>query len=123
MDPRHESQNWRREPWPDFGPVEPPLDLYRTEPFPTLQPHQGSSLALNMTLPLSHPVGRIPCELDRKTGSTSEAEKRKLYSDASRRFRHRKKEAGEREKGLQAKIHRLQAEIVRLTDENSSLRD
>lgn len=62
----------------------------------------------------------IPCVLDLKSGSTSQAEKRKANSDASRRFRNRKRNEMQLEQRLtsqQDEIERQMDSLRRQTDE------
>ncbi|KAJ5280814.1 hypothetical protein N7478_006186 [Penicillium angulare] len=61
--------------------------------------------------------GLIPCVLDLKSGSTSQAEKRKANSDASRRFRNRKRN----EMQLEQRLTSQQDEIRRQSEEIRSL--
>ncbi|KAJ5175172.1 uncharacterized protein N7482_001049 [Penicillium canariense] len=63
--------------------------------------------------------GMIPCLLDLKSGSTSQAEKRKANSDASRRFRNRKRNEMQLEQRLTAQQDEIQrhAETVRRQSE------
>lgn len=61
--------------------------------------------------------GMIPCVLDLKSGSTSQAEKRKANSDASRRFRNRKRN----EMQLEQRLSTQQDEIRRQSDEIRAL--
>ncbi|KAE8152595.1 hypothetical protein BDV25DRAFT_127815 [Aspergillus avenaceus] len=56
--------------------------------------------------------GMIPCILDLKSGSSSQAEKRKANSDASRRFRNRKRN----EMQMEQKIAAQQDEIRKQTE-------
>lgn len=56
--------------------------------------------------------GMIPCYVDLKSGSSSQAEKRKANSDASRRFRNRKKQ----EQQMEQKIAAQQDEIKRQSE-------
>ncbi|PWY86035.1 hypothetical protein BO70DRAFT_423207 [Aspergillus heteromorphus CBS 117.55] len=58
------------------------------------------------------PYGMIPCIIDMKSGSSSQAEKRKANSDASRRFRNRKRN----ELQLEQKITGQQDEIRKHTE-------
>lgn len=61
----------------------------------------------------STPVpGLIPCVLDLKSGSLNQAEKRKANSDASRRFRNRKRN----EMQLEQRLNSQQEEIQRYTE-------
>lgn len=65
--------------------------------------------------PHSHtPGAMIPCVLDMKSGSSSQAEKRKANSDASRRFRNRKRNEVQMEQKITAQQEemRKQAEIL-----------
>ncbi|CAG8098884.1 unnamed protein product [Penicillium olsonii] len=57
----------------------------------------------------SFPPGMIPCVLDMRSGSSSQAEKRKANSDASRRFRNRKRN----EMQLEQRLSAQQDEITR----------
>lgn len=57
----------------------------------------------------SFPPGMIPCVLDMRSGSSSQAEKRKANSDASRRFRNRKRN----EMQLEQRLTAQQDEITR----------
>ncbi|TQB67688.1 hypothetical protein MPDQ_004938 [Monascus purpureus] len=56
--------------------------------------------------------GMIPCYVDLKSGSSSQAEKRRANSDASRRFRNRKKQ----EQQMEQKIAAQQDEIKRQSE-------
>ncbi|KAK1142887.1 hypothetical protein N8T08_007321 [Aspergillus melleus] len=69
----------------------------------------GGSQTENVPLP-----GMIPCILDLKSGSSSQAEKRKANSDASRRFRNRKRNEMQMEQKITAQQEeiRKQAEIL-----------
>lgn len=67
-----------------------------------------SSLAEEM----SGASGMIPCVLDLKSGSSTQAEKRKANSDASRRFRNRKRN----EMQLEQRLSAQQEEIQRHTE-------
>ncbi|KAB8213176.1 hypothetical protein BDV33DRAFT_197065 [Aspergillus novoparasiticus] len=74
------------------GPQPAPSDMHST-PHKTMEPHVNEE---PVVLPGSQPEnppdpGMIPCILDLKSGSSSQAEKRKANSDASRRFRNRKR--------------------------------
>ncbi|KAL1966444.1 hypothetical protein VTN77DRAFT_4586 [Rasamsonia byssochlamydoides] len=72
----------------------------------------------SMPGPLDVPPGKIPVVIDLKSGSRSQAEKRKANSDASRRFRSRKKN----EMVLEKKINALEEEIRLLTEERDYYR-
>lgn len=68
--------------------------------------------------------GLIPCVLDLKSGSSSQAEKRKANSDASRRFRNRKRNEMQLEQRLSAQqdeIQRYVETVHRQTEEIRSL--
>ncbi|KAJ5748799.1 uncharacterized protein N7511_010495 [Penicillium nucicola] len=70
------------------------------------------------------PPGMIPCVLDMRSGSSSQAEKRKANSDASRRFRNRKRNEMQLEQRLtaqQEEIQRSMETIRRQSDELRSL--
>ncbi|EED16458.1 conserved hypothetical protein [Talaromyces stipitatus ATCC 10500] len=60
----------------------------------------------------------IPVTIDLKSGSRSQAEKRKANSDASRRFRNRKKN----EAALEQKINQLNEQLQFLTEERDFYR-
>ncbi|KAL4922523.1 hypothetical protein BDW62DRAFT_54642 [Aspergillus aurantiobrunneus] len=60
----------------------------------------------------THRPGMIPCFVDLKSGSSSQAEKRKANSDASRRFRNRKRN----EMQMEQKITTQQDEIRKQAD-------
>lgn len=77
-------------------PTEPPSGM------PGAQPDQN------------HALGLIPCVLDLKSGSSSQAEKRKANSDASRRFRNRKRNELQMEQKITAQQEemRKQAELL-----------
>ncbi|KAG0159239.1 hypothetical protein PDIDSM_6760 [Penicillium digitatum] len=57
------------------------------------------------------PVGMIPCVLDMRSGSSSQAEKRKANSDASRRFRNRKRNEMQLEQRLAAQQDEIQRNV------------
>ncbi|KAJ5294174.1 hypothetical protein PENANT_c028G09936 [Penicillium antarcticum] len=70
------------------------------------------------------PPGMIPCVLDMRSGSSSQAEKRKANSDASRRFRNRKRNEMQLEQRLtaqQEEIQRSMETVRRQSDEIRSL--
>ncbi|KAG2418573.1 hypothetical protein HFD88_001674 [Aspergillus terreus] len=52
--------------------------------------------------------GLIPCIVDRKSGSSSQAEKRRANSDASRRFRDRKRNEMQMEQKIAAQQYEIQ---------------
>ncbi|KAJ5949105.1 hypothetical protein N7454_000689 [Penicillium verhagenii] len=69
--------------------------------------------------------GLIPCVMDLKSGSSSQAEKRKANSDASRRFRNRKRNEVQLEQRLTAQqdeIRRQSEEIRALAHERDYYR-
>ncbi|KAL4885548.1 hypothetical protein BJY04DRAFT_214343 [Aspergillus karnatakaensis] len=64
--------------------------------------------------------GMIACTMDFKSGSSSQAEKRKANSDASRRFRHRKKHEADLEQkntALQDELRKKDETIQKQADE------
>lgn len=91
---------------------------YPTEPPMGMQPDQNGAL--------------IPCVLDLKSGSSSQAEKRKANSDASRRFRNRKRNELQMEQKITAQqeemrkqadlLHRQTQEIQALAQEREYYR-
>ncbi|KAA8648976.1 hypothetical protein EYZ11_013284 [Aspergillus tanneri] len=100
-------------------PHAPPFST--SSPFTTVDPvtrlpsavagvrHTSDEAAtIGMPQPDNAPLpGMIPCILDLKSGSSSQAEKRKANSDASRRFRNRKRN----EMQMEQKINAQQEEI------------
>ncbi|KAJ5863966.1 uncharacterized protein N7529_005882 [Penicillium soppii] len=75
-------------------------------------PPQGSPL----------PSGMIPCVLDMRSGSSSQAEKRKANSDASRRFRNRKRNEMQLEQRLTAQQDEIQRSVETVRRQNEELR-
>jgi hypothetical protein len=73
---------------------------------------QGSSL----------PPGMIPCVLDMRSGSSSQAEKRKANSDASRRFRNRKRNEMQLEQRLTAQQDEIQRSVETVRRQNEEIR-
>ncbi|KAL5359117.1 hypothetical protein BJX96DRAFT_147791 [Aspergillus floccosus] len=99
-------------PHPPFGTMDPatrlPSGIAGGRPPREETPLIGAtSQAENPPLP-----GMIPCILDLKSGSSSQAEKRKANSDASRRFRNRKRN----EMQMEQKITAQQDEIRKQSD-------
>lgn len=90
--------------------------------FPTMvenhrYPAESSAAGMPSSKPEPHPNtpgAMIPCVLDMKSGSSSQAEKRKANSDASRRFRNRKRNEVQMEQKITAQQEemRKQAEIL-----------
>lgn len=77
----------------------------------------ASSAGMPNSKPEPHsntPGAMIPCVLDMKSGSSSQAEKRKANSDASRRFRNRKRNEVQMEQKITAQQEemRKQAEVL-----------
>lgn len=64
----------------------------------------------------------IPCALDLKSGSTSQAEKRKANSDASRRFRNRKRNEMQLEQRLNAQQDEIQRHVETIRRQSEDLR-
>ncbi|KAJ5579845.1 uncharacterized protein N7459_005830 [Penicillium hispanicum] len=108
------------------GAYVPMESINRTAPTPTapresLDEDTGSRAGTpgSTTMP-----GLIPCVLDLKSGSSSQAEKRKANSDASRRFRNRKRNEMQLEQRLSAQqdeIQRHMETVRRQTEELRSL--
>lgn len=72
----------------------------------------------------SYTQGKIPFYLDLKSGSSSQAAKRKANSDASRRFRHRKRNGEEMEQKITSQQNEIQKQaesIQRQADEIRAL--
>ncbi|KAL4867358.1 hypothetical protein BDV12DRAFT_171517 [Aspergillus spectabilis] len=101
-----------------FAPVDPMARL------PVALPGQRRSADETPGLggPQSDPPrpGMIPYTLDLKSGSSSQAEKRKANSDASRRFRHRKRHEADLEQKINAQQDeiRRQAETIQKQDDD-----
>lgn len=64
----------------------------------------------------------IPCVLDLKSGSSSQAEKRKANSDASRRFRNRKRNEVQLEQRLGAQQDEIQRHVETVRRQNEEIR-
>lgn len=71
----------------------------------------------------SNPLpGMIPCILDLKSGSSSQAEKRKANSDASRRFRNRKRNEMQMEQKITAQQEEIRKQAEALQRQNQEIR-
>ena len=70
----------------------------------------------------SFPPGMIPCVLDMRSGSSSQAEKRKANSDASRRFRNRKRNEMQLEQRLTAQQDEIQRSVETARRQNEEIR-
>lgn len=113
---------------PAVGPglLQPPAaPLMKTPPFPTMDPLSrlpsvpgGPRYGEDPSYPPDVPPGLIPVTVDYKSGSRSQAEKRKANSDASRRFRNRKKQ----EQAMEQRIKSQEEEIRMLTEERDYYR-
>ncbi|CAI7573483.1 unnamed protein product, partial [Penicillium glandicola] len=68
------------------------------------------------------PLGMIPCVLDMRSGSSSQAEKRKANSDASRRFRNRKRNEMQLEQRLTAQQDEIQRNVETVRRQSEELR-
>lgn len=66
--------------------------------------------------------GLIPCVLDLKSGSSSQAEKRKANSDASRRFRNRKRNEMQLEQRLNAQQDEIQRHVETIRRQSEEIR-
>lgn len=66
--------------------------------------------------------GLIPCVLDLKSGSSSQAEKRKANSDASRRFRNRKRNEMQLEQRLNAQQDEIQRHVETVRRQTEEIR-
>ncbi|KAJ0421643.1 hypothetical protein BJY00DRAFT_108083 [Aspergillus carlsbadensis] len=96
--------------YPQYAPVDPitRLPILMGGPWRLGEETPG----LSGPQPETPPPGKIPCFLDEKSGSSSQAEKRKANSDASRRFRNRKRN----EMQMEQKITSQQDEIRKQAD-------
>ncbi|KAG2420857.1 hypothetical protein HFD88_000471 [Aspergillus terreus] len=121
------SQFGRSSPAISGGPAPLPGPGYPPPPFGTMDPatrlpsgtaggrptREETPLIGAPSQPENPPLpGMIPCILDLKSGSSSQAEKRKANSDASRRFRNRKRN----EMQMEQKITAQQDEIRKQSD-------
>lgn len=79
----------------------------------------GAASAPSTTTPLG---GLIPCVLDLKSGSSSQAEKRKANSDASRRFRNRKRNEMQLEQRLNAQQEEIQRHVETVRRQTEEIR-
>ncbi|CAG8368947.1 unnamed protein product [Penicillium salamii] len=70
----------------------------------------------------SFPPGMIPCVLDMRSGSSSQAEKRKANSDASRRFRNRKRNEMQLEQRLTAQQDEITRSVETVRRQNEEIR-
>ncbi|KAJ6079151.1 hypothetical protein N7467_008904 [Penicillium canescens] len=70
----------------------------------------------------SFPPGMIPCVLDMRSGSSSQAEKRKANSDASRRFRNRKRNEMQLEQRLTAQQEEIQRSMDTIRRQSEEIR-
>ncbi|KAJ5096004.1 hypothetical protein NUU61_005360 [Penicillium alfredii] len=66
--------------------------------------------------------GMIPCILDLKSGSSTQAEKRKANSDASRRFRNRKRNEMQLEQRLTAQQDEIQRHVDTVRRQSDEIR-
>ncbi|KAJ5108051.1 hypothetical protein N7456_004726 [Penicillium angulare] len=100
--------------------VAPPRSIEEPTPAPAPAPtasNKAQSAGPSTPGSTSSLPGLIPCVLDLKSGSTSQAEKRKANSDASRRFRNRKRN----EMQLEQRLTSQQDEIRRQSEEIRTL--
>ncbi|KAJ5514301.1 hypothetical protein N7463_003853 [Penicillium fimorum] len=88
---------------------------------PRCQPEQAPSRA-GTPQATPPPLGMIPCVLDMRSGSSSQAEKRKANSDASRRFRNRKRNEMQLEQRLTAQQDEIQRGVETVRRQSEELR-
>ncbi|KAE8348701.1 hypothetical protein BDV28DRAFT_161112 [Aspergillus coremiiformis] len=105
------------QPTPSFLPSAPHTTMEPVSRLPSVaagHKHVGDELVVMVGSQADNPPfpGMIPCILDLKSGSSSQAEKRKANSDASRRFRNRKRN----ELQMEQKISAQQDEIRKQTE-------
>ncbi|KAJ5610587.1 hypothetical protein N7510_007306 [Penicillium lagena] len=107
---------------PPYGPADP---MNRTAgPRPADEGGVGLGLTAQNTQSLGGGGVLIPCVLDLKSGSSTQAEKRKANSDASRRFRTRKRNEMQLELRITAQEEEIQKSggiIRRQTEEIRAL--
>ncbi|PLB54626.1 hypothetical protein P170DRAFT_342137, partial [Aspergillus steynii IBT 23096] len=84
---------------------------------PATTASMGGSQTENVPLP-----GMIPCILDLKSGSSSQAEKRKANSDASRRFRNRKRNEMQMEQKITAQQEEIRKQAEALQRQTQEIR-
>ncbi|KAJ5550856.1 hypothetical protein N7461_005554 [Penicillium sp. DV-2018c] len=106
---------------PPYMTIDP---LSRTIPATTEPRTQPEIAASRAGTPQSSqlPPGMIPCVLDMRSGSSSQAEKRKANSDASRRFRNRKRNEMQLEQRLSAQQEEIQRNMETIRRQNEELR-
>ncbi|KAL4804270.1 hypothetical protein BDV18DRAFT_142840 [Aspergillus unguis] len=110
-------------PYPTVDPVTRlPIGL------PGQRPFTGASPGIGGPQGVSDPPrpGMIPCFIDSKSGSSTQAEKRKANSDASRRFRRRKRTEMQMEQKItsqQDEIRKHEETIQKLVDELRASRE
>ncbi|PYH78459.1 hypothetical protein BO82DRAFT_157257 [Aspergillus uvarum CBS 121591] len=68
------------------------------------------------------PAGMIPCFVDTKSGSSQQAEKRKANSDASRRFRNRKRNEMQMEQKITAQQDEMRKQAEALQRQTQEIR-
>ncbi|KAJ5467778.1 hypothetical protein N7475_005530 [Penicillium sp. IBT 31633x] len=108
-------------PGPPYITVDPLARSIPTTKGPRSQPDQAPTRAgTPQGSPLS--VGMIPCVLDMRSGSSSQAEKRKANSDASRRFRNRKRNEMQLEQRLSAQQEEIQRSLETVRRQSEELR-
>ncbi|OQE46555.1 hypothetical protein PENCOP_c001G01673 [Penicillium coprophilum] len=96
-----------------------------TRPIPTTKaPRHQSEAPSRAGTPQASPLplGMIPCVLDMRSGSSSQAEKRKANSDASRRFRNRKRNEMQLEQRLTAQQDEIQRGVETVRRQSEELR-
>ncbi|OJJ71174.1 hypothetical protein ASPBRDRAFT_126847 [Aspergillus brasiliensis CBS 101740] len=84
----------------------------------------GEEAAATGAAPPENPPypGMIPCILDLKSGSSSQAEKRKANSDASRRFRNRKRNEMQLEQKIAGQLEEIQKKTEELKRRDEQIR-
>ncbi|KAJ5960224.1 uncharacterized protein N7479_007374 [Penicillium vulpinum] len=106
---------------PPYMSMDPLTRSVPTTKGPRRQPEQPPTRAgTPQTSPL--PLGMIPCVLDMRSGSSSQAEKRKANSDASRRFRNRKRNEMQLEQRLTAQQDEIQRNVETVRRQSEELR-
>lgn len=107
-----------------YGTAEPgrfPPVAAGTQRYPAEGSHSGMSNAPADPNAATQP-GMIPCTLDLKSGSSTQAEKRKANSDASRRFRNRKRNEVQMEQKITAQQEEMRKQADALHQRTQELR-
>lgn len=106
---------------PQYMTLDPVVRTVSATKGPRRQPEQHPTRA-GTPQDSSLPLGMIPCVLDMRSGSSSQAEKRKANSDASRRFRNRKRNEMQLEQRLTAQQDEIQRNVETVRRQSEEIR-